>query len=123
MSRSFVSRLWLVSLLAAVAAGCALEAEPEAHSIEQEIGGEGTHMVGIDRHGGEQASSPSGPYDAALAAGASTLPERSCLGCGPVPDPWKSGPVPDPWGQGGGRTPDPSPGEGGGPGKKGRDHD
>lgn len=96
MKRLVPGRLRLLSfLVASLMAACAVEQTGSADEVEEEqesdfvsVGSAGTAVPG------------SGP---SVVTHVAKTPElRLCLGCGPLPDPWKMGPLPDPWTSSGG---------------------
>lgn len=117
MNRSIIFPLGLLTIFAAMATGCAAETMPETEWVEEHSLTEGVRMVGIDGQGSERASIPNrvSSTGAEDTGAGPMVPEGMCLGCGPVPDPWKNGPVPDPWAHDSRSTPEtkpPAPGGG-----------
>ncbi|MBX3204314.1 MAG: hypothetical protein KF764_04560 [Labilithrix sp.] len=95
MNRFIIGRFGVVSLLAALfAAGCAFEQTGD-DSDEQIETDDGSQLTG----GGGGADEANGARRLPVKQGSLTpkKADESCVGCGPVPDPWASGPVPDPW--------------------------
>ena len=119
MNRFIIVPLGLLSILAAVATGCAVETTSSEGTSDDDLTSEGVRMVGIAGDGSEQdsiANDRTGPHAAGPHA-----PEALCLSCGPLPDPWKNGPLPDPWTQrppGKGTPEGTSSSSSGGPGHK-----
>lgn len=98
MNRFSIGRLALVSFLAAVfAVGCAFEQASggDEDGTEQGDGRSGT--AGLGTSADEQTSAGEGPM--LKHSSDPQKPDNSvCVGCGPLPDPWKKmGPLPDPW--------------------------
>ena len=96
MNRVVIGSLGVLSLLAALAAGCAVV--PSTETVEDGI---------VDLNGDELRDDVSGTDEENGSSGTSvvkssvdTTPRSAvdtCAGCGPLPDPWANGPLPDPW--------------------------
>jgi len=98
MNRLIIVRLGAISLLAALLAlGCAVEQTTDGGEDQSDPSVDGSHMVGIGVSGEEQVSAGERPTPSHRTG--PRVPEASgCVGCGPLPDPWKKmGPLPDPW--------------------------
>ena len=112
MNRFIIGGFGVLSLLAVLLAGCAVEqTERGAEDQSAETNDSNVILNGSQAVGSSQVAAPT-----------TGKPEHAlCMGCGPLPDPWKMGPLPDPWtsSSGGGSSGTTSSSSGGSSGSSG----